>query len=135
MKQSPLILLEASIDERIDITFQEYIIESLAEHQSHNGDDAGFQSWAEQLQTSIDKIQRRLGGVRYKELKALLSDAIQQQLSTGDAHQHKDWIRLLLIDYYDPMYDFQISKKQERVVFRGHQEEVLSYLKQHYSIT
>jgi tRNA 2-selenouridine synthase len=135
MKQSPLILLEASVDERINITFQEYIIESLAEHQLHHGDEEGFQYWAEQLHTSIDKIQRRLGGVRHKELKALLSDAIQQQLSTGNRELHKQWIRLLLVDYYDPMYDFQTAKKEDRVVFRGQQNDVLAYLQSHYQIT
>jgi len=135
MKQSPLILLEASIDERVDITFHEYISESLAEHQRYNGDEAGFESWADQLQTSIDKIQRRLGGVRHKELKTLLTDAIHRQLSTGDAERHKDWIRLLLVDYYDPMYDFQTEKKLDRVIFRGQKNDVLSYLKEHHNIT
>ena len=135
MKQSPLILLQASIDERIDITFQEYIIESLAEHQQHNGEEAGFESWAEQLHTTIDKIQRRLGGVRHKELKALLTDAIQRQKSSGNAEAHKDWIKVLLVDYYDPMYDFQTEKKLDRVVFKGSQEEVLAYLKEQYNIS
>ncbi|MBT8119594.1 MAG: tRNA 2-selenouridine(34) synthase MnmH [Gammaproteobacteria bacterium] len=135
MKQSPLILLQASIDERIEITFQEYIIESLAEHQQHNGDEAGFESWAEQLQTSIDKIQRRLGGVRHRELKTLLTDAIHVQKSSGNAEAHKDWIKILLVDYYDPMYDFQTEKKLDRVVFRGSQEEVLGYLSEQYNIS
>ncbi len=135
MKQSPLILLEANVDERVNITFQEYIIESLAEHQRYNGDEAGFTSWSEQLQLSIDKIQRRLGGVRYKQLKALLVDAIQQQISTGDIDSHKEWIKVLLVDYYDPMYDFQTEKKLDRIIFRGSQEAVLAYLKQQYQIT
>jgi tRNA 2-selenouridine synthase len=135
MKQSPLILLEAIIDERVDITFQEYITESLTEHQLHHGDEAGFESWAEQLQDSIDKIQRRLGGVRYKALKALLTDAIRQQLSTGKTESHKEWIRILLVDYYDPMYDFQIAKKLDRIVFRGPENDVLCYLREQYKIT
>lgn len=135
MKQSPLILLEASVEERVDITFQEYITESLAEHQLHLGEEAGFESWAGQLQTSIDKIQRRLGGVRYKELKALLTDALQQQLTTGKTDKHKEWIKVLLVDYYDPMYDFQIAKKENRVAFRGQNDDVLCYLKEQYKIT
>jgi len=135
MKQSPLILLEASIDERVDITFQEYITESLSEHQSYHGDEAGLESWAAQLQDSIDKIQRRLGGVRYKTLKSLLTDAIQQQYSTGKTESHKEWIRILLVDYYDPMYDFQIAKKLDRVVFRGSQSDVLPYLREIYNIS
>lgn len=135
MKQSPLILLEADIEQRIDITYQEYIIESLLEHQKHHGEEAGFNSWLEQLQTSIDKIQRRLGGVRYKQIKTMLNDAIHQQVATGDSTQHKAWIKVLLIDYYDPMYDFQTEKKQHRVVFRGRQGEVLDYLQQQYQIS
>lgn len=133
MKQSPIVLLEASIDERIDITFQEYIIESLAEHQSYYGEEQGFQCWSEQLLDSIDKIQRRLGGLRHKELKALLTNAIQQQIS-GDAESHKEWIKVLLVDYYDPMYDYQLSKKQERVIFKGTQSEVLNFLTKEYKI-
>ena len=134
MKQSPIVMLEASVDERIDITFQEYIIDTLAEHQSVYGDEQGFQLWTEQLQNAIDKIQRRLGGVRHKELKALLSDAIQQHTS-GDAEAYKELIKVLLVDYYDPMYDYQLSKKQERVVFKGKQNEVFNYLTQKYQIS
>jgi len=135
MKQSPIILLEASVDDRINITFQEYIIESLSEHQLHHGDEQGFKAWAEQLQAAIDKIQRRLGGVRHKELKTLLSNAIQQQQSSGNIENHKEWIKILLVDYYDPMYDFQISKKESRITFKGPQDDVIAYLKTHYQIT
>jgi len=135
MKQSPLILLETSVDERVDITFQEYIDEALTEHLSHLGEEAGFNAWSEQLTTSLDKIQRRLGGARHKELKALLNDAISQQQSSGNSEQHKEWIKVMLIDYYDPMYDFQLSKKQDRVVYRGLQDDVSSFLQSQYDIT
>jgi len=128
MKVSPLILLEASVEERVDITFHEYIIEALSEHQQHYGDETGFIIWTEQLLASIDKIKRRLGGARHKELKSLLTSAIQQQVSNNNILSHKDWIKYLLVDYYDPMYDFQISKKLDRVVFKGNQSEVLDYL-------
>ena len=134
MKQSPLIILEANIEERINITFQEYIIEALAEHQSFYGEEHGLQRWAEQLQGSIDKIQRRLGGLRHKELKVLLSNAIQQQTS-GNIESHKEWIKVLLVDYYDPMYDYQLSKKQERVVFKGKQNDVYDYLTKEVKIS
>ena len=133
MKQSPIVLLDTSIEERIHITFQEYIIEDLAEHQSFYGEEQGFKLWAEQLQNSIDKIQRRLGGVRHKELKTLLNNAIQQHTS-GNTECHKEWIKVLLVDYYDPMYDYQLSKKQERVLFKGKENEVLDYLTQEHQI-
>lgn len=131
MKQSPLILLEANIEQRVNITFQEYITEALSEHQLHYGEEDGFTRWAEQLCLSIDKIQKRLGGTRHKIIKAILTDAICQQKSSADNEQHKTWIKCLLVDYYDPMYDFQISKKDNHVIFKGEKHEVLAYLKQH----
>jgi len=134
MSQSPIILLEVSVDERVDITFQEYIIEALAEHQSFYGEEQGLELWIMQLENSIDKIQRRLGGVRHKELKALMTNAIQQQLS-GSIELHKEWIKVLLTDYYDPMYDFQLSKKEQRVSFKGNTSEVLNYLTDKYQIS
>jgi len=135
MRASPIILLETSVEERVDITFQEYITESLAEHQTHHGEQYGFDSWSDQLLTAIDKIQRRLGGVRYKELKSLLTYAIDKQQSSGETEHHKKWIKALLVDYYDPMYDFQITKKSDRVIFKGEQEDVLHYLNSQYHIS
>ena len=134
MKQSPIILLEASIEERINITYQEYINEALAEYQSFYGEEQGFQRWTEQLHDSIDKIQRRLGGVRYKELKERLTDAIQQQ-ALNKPEYFKEWIKILLVDYYDPMYDYQLSKKQDRVVFKGKRNDVFDYLTNNYHIS
>ncbi len=134
MKQSPLILLEANIDDRIKIIFNEYITESLQEYVSLLNEDEGFNRWAENLADSIDRIQRRLGGQRYKELKNIFDDAIQQQRNSGDSENHKQWIRTLLEDYYDPMYDYQLSKKTERVIFRGEKEDVLAYLKEKQDI-
>jgi len=135
MQQAPLIQLEASIDERINITYQEYIIEALTEHQKFYGNVAGFIKWADQLQESIDKIQRRLGGVRHKELKELLTHAIEQHQSHNNLEFHKNWIKVLLVDYYDPMYDYQFSKKESRVIFKGSQEDIISFLQTHYNLS
>ena len=103
------------------------------EHQTFYGEEKGFQLWTQQLEDSIDKIQRRLGGVRYKEIKALLSQANKQQPSIN-LENYKELIKVLLIDYYDPMYDFQLNKKKGRVVFKGEQNEVIEYLSKAYEI-
>ena len=133
MQQSPIVLLETNIDERINITYQEYIIDDLREYQSFYGEQQGFQQWSNQLNNAIDRIQRRLGGLRHRKLKALLEDALQQQLA-GNIEAHKQWIHMLLLDYYDPMYDYQLAKKQQRVVFKGNQDEIFDYLTNKYKI-
>jgi tRNA 2-selenouridine synthase len=134
LQQAPLLLLEAELDQRVDIVFQEYITDALAEYQSHLGEDEGFARWAEELEMSLDKIQRRLGGARHKVLKAVMQSALRTQRSSGDATQHREWIRTLLENYYDPMYDYQLGKKSERVVFRGNTQALLEYLRHHYAI-
>lgn len=134
MKQSPIVILEASVGERVDIIFNEYIVEALNEYKSVYGEDRGFIVWAENLRLSLDKIQRRLGGLRHKELKAIMDDAIQQHLVMHERTHHKTWIKSLLVDYYDPMYDYQLSRKQDRMVFQGEQQAVLEFLAEQYNI-
>ena len=52
----------------------------------------------------------------------------------ADPENHKAWIRALLVEYYDPMYDYQLGKKTERVIFRGEQKHVLDYMKREHDI-
>jgi tRNA 2-selenouridine synthase len=48
----------------------------------------------------------------------MLDAALKQHLK-GDSSEHRSWIRMLLEEYYDPMYDYQLSDKANRIVFRG----------------
>jgi tRNA 2-selenouridine synthase len=47
----------------------------------------------------------------------------------GDNSLHREWIRVLLNEYYDPQYDYLLSKRADRIVFRGNATEVESFLK------
>jgi len=134
MQQAPLVMLQASLEERVAITFQEYINDDLAEHQSVLGEEQGFQQWAQKLENNIDRIQKRLGGVRHKRLKELLASAIEQHRS-GNTGLHREWIEVLLVEYYDPMYSHQLEKKRERIVFQGSASEVHDYLREQYQIS
>jgi tRNA 2-selenouridine synthase len=132
MRYAPLIFLEADIETRVDIVFNEYITNALNDYQTMLGESQGFDTWAINLQKALDKIQRRLGGQRYKAMKAVLEDAIQRHRTAGETEHHKTWIQGLLVYYYDPMYDYQLEKKSERVIFRGEDAEVLEYINQRF---
>jgi len=134
MKAAPLILLEEPVATRVDIIFDEYIINSLQQYTDHYGADKGFEAWSLQLLNSLDRIQRRLGGERFKQFNQIMQSAINTQKSTGDTHGHRDWIQGLLVDYYDPMYDYQLTKKMHRVVFKGSRSEIREFLKTDYNI-
>jgi tRNA 2-selenouridine synthase len=134
LKASPLLVLETPDEERVDVTFDEYITSALREYRDMYGDEDGFEQWSSYLLNSIDKIQRRLGGERHTELKNIMQNAITMHRAHDDTRPHREWIFRLLTEYYDPMYDYQLSKKVERVVYRGDREAILQYLRDTYGI-
>ena len=78
------------------------------------------------LAASLERIRRRLGGVRYTEIKALMDKAFDAGVAAWPLH--KRWIVRLLNDYYDPMYDYQLAAKADRVTMRGTAPEVAAAL-------
>ena len=89
---------------------------------------AGFHAFSAYILGSLNKIRRRLGGTRFAEVEGMMQSALDIQRESGDTHAHRDWVRFILLDYYDPMYDYQISKKLSRLQFRGNKTEVTEYL-------
>ena len=134
MQRSPVVLLEVPFVERVENIFDEYIHVALAEHQQLHGEQAGFESWASNLQQALANIERRLGGQRYLEIKLIMDDAIHQHRTLAQSEHHKQWIMRLLTDYYDPMYDYQLDKKAERIVYRGEHDSLLAFLEQAYQV-
>ena len=123
-----LVLVDASLDARVDHSFENYILANLnALQESGLDDDIAFQAFADGLMESLERVQKRLGGTRYKALCEAMQDAIvQHKLGSPDAH--KAWIRTMLSEYYDPMYNYQIEGRADRVLMRGTEQEVAEFL-------
>ena len=128
MAQAAVVVLEVPLEQRVGIVFEEYITAALAEYQQLLGEELGFSTWADNLQQALGRVKRRLGGERYAKLSAVMDSAINSQQQCGDSTGHREWIHLLLEEYYDPMYDYQLSKKAERILFRGDEGALLEYL-------
>lgn len=129
LKAAPLILLETSQTERLELTYQEYIPEMLQAFQQQVTDpEQAFKAFSHYLLSSLAKVQKRLGGLRYAKALEQMQLALAQQAKTGNGELHQAWIEFLLNDYYDPMYDYQISQKRARVVFAGNAQAVQEFL-------
>jgi tRNA 2-selenouridine synthase len=124
---APLVVVEASLAERTEHTFHNYILQNLADWQQHIGEDEAFRHFSEELHASLSTLQKRLGGYRYTLLKEMLDTALQAH-ANGRPESHQAWIEVLLKEYYDPMYAYQLGLKAERVIFRGRYDEVRDYL-------
>ncbi len=133
MSTSPILLLVLSKEERLETSMQEYAIDMLQDFQNFYGEEKGFKSFRKALLDSLDRIQKRLGGERHKVLRKLAEESLDHHEKTGSPEAHTSWVTSLLEDYYDPMYNYQLDQKKDRIVFRGNQQEVLQYFKINYT--
>ena len=128
MSKSPIVMMEVPQAERNQISIEEYIVDTQSHFDEVYGKEQGAIKLSEHLLNSLSKIQKRLGGVRYQEAKELMESAIDLRLTTGSLEGFTPIVNTLLVDYYDPMYDYQSEKKKDRVVLKDSVDEVLAFL-------
>jgi len=123
-----LVVLETPLQERVEITFDEYITQAQKNYTKSFGKEIGLQAWSAMMIASINRIERRLGTQRHREILELFEEACALQKELNDLRLHKVWIQVLLERYYDPMYDYQLRKKENDVLFKGDKDAVLTFL-------
>lgn len=110
MRNSPLIILNSTQEQRIQNIFEEYVSAS------------DFST----LHHSLLRIERKLGGVRFKQIETEMKLSFQQEMRMEN---HESWISLLLEYYYDPIYSRDLAKQNEHILYKGDEKEILEYLK------
>ncbi len=128
MQTAPVAVIDDPFDVRVTRLHEEYVDLMRVEFERCYGKEQGWAAFAEYLRHGMYAIRKRLGMERYQELARVMDDALQTHLSTNKSDKHLDWLIPLLKDYYDPMYTYQLSKKADRIVFRGDYAEVRDYL-------
>lgn len=110
MRNSPLIILNSTLEQRIENIFQEYV------------KDFDFGS----LHSSLIKIERKLGGLRFKQIENEMNLSFQKEMKVEN---HQSWISQLLEYYYDPIYARDLAKQNEKILYQGTERDILEYLK------
>ena len=109
MQEAPLVILEVPLELRVENIYRDYV-----------SDNNQF-FFSERVQ----RISKKLGGQRTREILALMQIAFQGAQS---AEAHGGWISQLLRGYYDPAYEYSLSKHKGKIVFRGGADEVRDFL-------
>lgn len=125
MKEAPMLLVEQTLDERIDIVVADYVTDLGARYLRAHGEE-GKHLHRARLQEDLYRIRKRLGGERHKQVSELLDAAFEKQWNESDLCLHGEWIGLLLSSYYDPMYDYQLAKRAGEVLFSGSRDQVVA---------
>lgn len=118
MQQSPLLWLEDSFANRESRILRDYVVAQRAEHDAAYGEE-GAARFAAHLLDSLFRIRKRLGGERYVRARWMMQEALDIQTAGGNAEAHRQWIALLLREYYDPMYVHQKAEKRHRIIATG----------------
>ena len=114
MARAPIVVLEATNAERVENILREYVLTADRPQQ--------------RLPAALARIKRRLGGSRHRAIATQMTAAFDAGDPARHPEAHRAWIRALLADYYDPMYDHQIAAKAERIVLRGDADTVAAYV-------
>lgn len=109
MDVANIIVLDSSMEERIERLLKEYVLDPIHCH----GEDKVIKS----LKSNLLKIQKKLGGLQ--------TQVIMKKL---EAREYRAWIEDLLIHYYDKLYNHSLNTKDRTVVFRGDKKAVKDYL-------
>ncbi|MBL7000390.1 MAG: tRNA 2-selenouridine(34) synthase MnmH [Gammaproteobacteria bacterium] len=127
MLVSPRVFLERSMQERVRIISEDYISANWPLYQQQHTDQAE-QVFTSFVLDNLARIKNRLGGDRYQQVYAIFKQALTHLFESGSSDQFDEGIRLLLLEYYDPMYQYQLQKKPVEVIFRGNEQEVLEWV-------
>jgi len=130
MARSPLVVIERPLDERVEQSLKDYIIDLEAGYRRVLATDSAGASARvrEHILGAIDRVAKRLGGVRHAQVRGLAEEALDAWYGHDDLAGLRELIRVMLVDYYDPMYDYQLANKRDRVVFSGPPEAVAAEL-------
>lgn len=126
MSRSPVAIVEMPLEFRVQRILQEYVVEMTAEFMEAYPDD-GQERFIDYLTQCLARVQKRLGLERYTKLSEVMDYALDKQFSNGSVRAHESWIAMMLTDYYDPMYEYQLNKQLDQITFRGSYDDVLAW--------
>lgn len=128
MTTAPIYILECAMSDRVDHCFSDYVTDLLHRYREQDGEREGFETYAAHHRHSLERIRKRFGGENYKRALTLLDCALAEHQQNNDTEAYRPFIEMLLRDYYDPMYDYQLSQKSDRIVFRGTADQIVAYI-------
>ncbi len=131
MATAYLVVVDDPFERRMARLKEEYFDRMTHDFIEAYGEEKGWQEYSDYLHHGLYAIRRRLGAQRAAELTQLLDNALAAQKISANTEVHFSWLSPLLKEYYDPMYRYQLSKKQDKIIYTGSYEEVEQWFANH----
>ena len=118
LKKAPLLVLEASLEERVARITRDYL----------SSREPRQELLEAQILGNLDRIRKRLGAERHQRLRADWEQALTDLLRGQGAAGFHSGILELLQHYYDPMYRHQQGRQSRPELQRGEAPVLLDWL-------
>ena len=128
MLKAPRAILEVDIAARIQLIKEDYIINAWPQYQAIHGGLAE-QKFSAYIFDNLLRIKKRLGADRYQKIRLCFAAALIKFYADQNASGFDEGINMLLVDYYDPMYRYQLADKTADIIFQGAEAEYLDWVK------
>ena len=132
MQEAPRAILQVDTESRIRLISEDYILHAWPQYQAMYLDQAEAE-FSRFVLENLARIQRRLGGEKYKQVKQCFEAALQEFFATQSVTGFYPGIKTLLNDYYDPMYRYQLANKSVPIIFEGPEGEYLEWAENYLS--
>ena len=124
--KAPRAILRVDTETRIRLISEDYIQRNWPAYQQAYGDTAEAE-FTRFVLDNLARIQRRLGGDRYQQVKRCFESALAVFFNNDSVTEFYPGIQILLEQYYDPMYRYQIEDKKPEIIFEGPEAEFLAW--------
>lgn len=124
LRRSPLVLIEEGLPERVQVTYEDYILNSSMATGTNSEALEVFSTYKK----SLERITKKLGGLRTQEVMGDLERAEKEFIDHRGLEINKVWIEKLLAWYYDPMYLGSLNARSPEIRFRGTRADCREYL-------
>ena len=128
--KAPRAILQVDTETRINIISEDYILHSWPDYERAY-DDAAEQKFSFFVLDNLARIQKRLGAEQYQQVRQCFEFALQEFYRDGNVSEFHDGIKILLEQYYDPMYRYQIQHKKPEIIFEGPEKEFLEWAEEY----
>nr|WP_267955456.1 tRNA 2-selenouridine(34) synthase MnmH [Halomonas ethanolica] len=126
MESAPRVRVEMPLDWRLAQIHKDYIDDLWAIYRQQFGEWLGWALMRKQLSSALARLQKRLGHARLARLQRLQQLAFREH-ERGNRQAHEAWLAPLLTEYYDPMYRYQLEKRNaERFLHVGDWDSCLA---------
>lgn len=126
MLKAPRAIVTVDTETRIRLISEDYILFNWPEFQQVYGATAD-EEFSRFVLDNLMRIQKRLGGDRYQQVRNSFETGLRELFARGDVSAFFPGIKILLEQYYDPMYRYQIERKKPEILFEGPENEFLQW--------